>query len=211
LKVDLHIHTAIASPCSQLSIPQLFEGARARGLAGVCITDHSSYAGFHKVRRAAEDLMPSLKVFFGVEIKTTKGDILVYSEEELPGDIIASFPEPQYLIDCAHEIGGLTVAAHPFRQNALSLGSAIHSLKGLDGIEVRNGNCSDSVNQMALESAKALNLFFTSSSDAHCAASVGAYYSIFDETISNQKGLIAALSRGLAKPSGDGMSLREVM
>jgi hypothetical protein len=210
LKIDLHIHTAIASPCSSLSIPQLFAGVKSRGLDGVCITDHGTYAGYHKVKRAAQDLMPDLKVFFGVEIKTSEGDMLVYSEQELPESVITSESAAQELIDVVHEAGGLAVAAHPFRRNAPSLGPVLHMLHGLDGIEVRNGNCPDFMNEMALKSAMELNLFFTSSSDAHSAASVGAYYSVFDKPVTNQKELVTALVRGLAKPSGDGMPLRGV-
>ena len=210
MKIDLHVHTALASPCSNLLVPEIFEVAKIRGLDGICITDHSSYAGFHRVKRAASDLMPSLKVFFGVEIRTTKGDMLIYSPHELSEDLLNCVPQPQYLIDCAHEVGGLAVAAHPFRRTAPGLGAVLNDLSGLDGIEVRNGNCPDFVNSMALASAKELDVFVTSSSDAHCAASLGAYYSVFDSPVTSQVDLIKALSDRLAIPAGDGRMLKVV-
>ena len=210
LKIDLHIHTSVASPCSVLSIEQLFKAAKVRGLDGVCITDHSSYDGFLKVKRAAAEMMPCLKVFFGVEIQTTGGDMLVYSLHKLPDSVLNSVPEPQYLIDCAHEYEGLAVAAHPFRRNAPSLGSMLQDLKGLDGIEVQNGNCDDHINAMALEASSQFNLFPTSSSDAHCVASVGSYFSVFNVPVETQAELLAALFQRKVQPSGNGLPLRGI-
>ena len=41
--IDLHCHTFPLSQCSILTIDQLVDGARRRGLDGLCLTEHDRW------------------------------------------------------------------------------------------------------------------------------------------------------------------------
>ena len=92
MKVDLQIHT-VASSDSTLTIPGLFEGATAAGLAAVAITDHDTVDAIAAAAQAAASsgvcLVP------GVEVSTSfhqyMAHALVYS------DTIDSLPIREFL------------------------------------------------------------------------------------------------------------------
>ena len=211
MKIDLHLHTSLASPCSILSLPALFEAAKKRGLDGVCITDHERYEGFHVASRMGEEM--GIPVFMGIEVRTVEGDILVYSAKALDFSGVQQLgysdirPRAQSLLDFVNEKGGLCVAAHPYRSTALGLGDHMELVSGLWGVEVKNGNCSKHINGRAEEAAKSLSLKATAGSDAHWAGAVGAYYTEFESDVTNQEEFISALKEGKLTPAGTGSPL----
>lgn len=202
MRLDLHVHLSPFSSCSCLSLEELFASAGERGLDGVCITDHGRYDGYRAASAAAGE--HALAVFMGVEITTCGGDMLVYSEGELPLEEVPFGVDPQRLIDVARDCGGLCFAAHPFRTSALSLGGRLQSLRGLKGVETRNGNCSPAQNAAAEASALGLDLLAVGGSDAHSAGQLGTWYTEFDHDVADQAAFVAALARGLVRPAGPG-------
>jgi len=205
VKVDLHIHTSVASACSMLSLDTLFAAARSRGLDGFCVTDHERYDGYRAAKRLGADL--DVPVFMGIEIRTAEGDMLVYSEHELDFDPLGRRPPAQVVVDFAVEQGAFCVAAHPYRTSAPSLGRVAEGLVGLSAVEVRNGNCPDDVNEMAACLAERLGVPGTAGSDAHCGMSVGAYYTEFDGAVITQADFVRALFEGRMQPAGTGEPL----
>lgn len=210
----MHLHLALASPCSVLSLEALFEAAERRGLDGVCISDHESYGGYEAALRMAKDL--EIRVFMGVEIRSAEGDVLVYSQEKLDMAEIrkreieyggGSRPSAQRVIDFANERGDLAVVAHPYRTTAPSLSDSLYQVYNLWGVEVYNGNCSKGENEMALSSARELGLRCTAGSDAHWVGAVGAYYTEFEASFDTQEEFIAALRSGNFEPRGSGVAL----
>jgi len=81
MELDLHIHTA-ASSDSTLTVPALFEGAAAAGLAAVAITDHDTVDAIAAGTRAAAGCGVSLVP--GVEVSSSfrryMAHALVYSD-----------------------------------------------------------------------------------------------------------------------------------
>ena len=81
MKVDLQIHT-VASSDSTLTVPALFEGAAAAGLAAVAITDHDTVIAIAEGTQAAAESGVSLVP--GVEVSTSfrryMAHALVYSD-----------------------------------------------------------------------------------------------------------------------------------
>lgn len=202
MRLDLHVHLSPFSSCSGLSLEELFASAGDRGLDGVCVTDHGTYDGYHAAADAAGE--HALAVFMGVEITTARGDMLVYSEDELPLRDLPFGVDPQRLIDVAATSGGLCFAAHPFRTSALSLGVGLDGLRGLRGVETRNGNCSSAQNAAAEAAALRLGLLAVGGSDAHSAGQLGTWYTEFDHDVTDQAAFVAALARGLVRPAGPG-------
>ena len=49
MRFDTHVHTTL-SPCSNLTLSQIFAEARQRNLDGVCITDHETIEVQHMVK-----------------------------------------------------------------------------------------------------------------------------------------------------------------
>ena len=205
MRLDLHVHLSPYSSCSGLSLEELFAAAGDRGLDGVCITDHGRYDGYRLAVEVARE--HALAVFMGVEITTSRGDMLVYSEDELPLGELPFGVDPQRLIDVAARTGGLCFAAHPFRTSALSLGVSLDRLRGLRGVETRNGNCSPAQNAAAEAAALRLGLLAVGGSDAHSSGQLGTWYTEFDHDVADQAAFVDALARGLVRPAGPGTSL----
>jgi PHP family Zn ribbon phosphoesterase len=132
-----------------------------------------------------------------MEVRCREGDILVFGLGETPFQGITA----QELVDQVHKEGGVVIPAHPFRSSAPSLGKNIFEIRGLDAIEVLNGNSSDQENQAAYEAAQELHLPCTGGSDAHSKNSVGRYITEFeDDHINDEWELINALKRGRYQP-----------
>ena len=41
MRIDLHNHTTVHSPCSTMSPDRMMEAAKETGLDGICITEHN--------------------------------------------------------------------------------------------------------------------------------------------------------------------------
>lgn len=128
-------------------------------IKAVAVTDHNTVRGYFKVRELAS-VYPDILVIPGVEVSTTGGDVLLLGIAEVP-------PQPwtvNNVIDFAHSMGGLVVAAHPYR--AYGLGDAARNYC-IDAIEILNGGCPRHLNVMAEELAREMGLPGVAGSDAH--------------------------------------------
>lgn len=106
---DLHVHTTLSS-CSQLTLDEILDNARHKGLDGVCITDHQTMAVKQQTKESIQ--ADGLCIITGMEYATPDGDFLIFGPfENIPANLPAK--ELLHLVDRA---GGVAVAAHPFRQ-----------------------------------------------------------------------------------------------
>ena len=72
--IDLHIHEKRFSKDSFISLEEIVEIAKAKGLDGICITDHESM-GLREY--AAEySAKTGFPIFVGIEYYSLQGDIL---------------------------------------------------------------------------------------------------------------------------------------
>jgi len=198
MKFDLHIHESKHSKDSSLDLEQIVQEAKAHGLDGIAITDHD-VLGLRKQARFLS-ARHDLTIFVGVEVYTTKGDLLVFGVDELPWTDGKHRPDPQDLIDYVNERGGATIAAHPFRENGRGLREAIFDLPGLTAIEGYNGRTSTCHNAKAAEAALKLGLPVIGGSDAHRPGEVAAYATQVDAVVHTEKDLIRALKLGQCRP-----------
>lgn len=192
MRFDIHVHSTI-SLCSQLPLQAIVEQAQAKGLDGVCITDHDTMAVKEQIQ---EGVQPNgLCVIFGMEYATTEGDFLLFGPFE---DLRAGLAAPELLHHVAQS-EGVAVAAHPFRSNRPTQEYLINNgmCSIVEGINGRNGQ-SENDCVASWEDRYAVKL--VGGSDAHSVEELGRVSTLFSGTIRNRLDLIHSLQKGCFKP-----------
>ena len=202
--LDLHVHTAPASPCASSSVDDIISEARRIGLDGICLTDHNYRWDPEEIRRLRDK--HRFLVLAGNEITTVQGDMVVFGLDEDIQGIIA-------LKDLAQKVaeeGGFMIAGHPFRGflavSGDKLGLDVERAANrpmfslVDGIETLNSKVTADENSFCDQVAEALNLPPTGGSDAHEVGEVGVYATKFSRVIQNEQELLAALRAGDGVP-----------
>jgi predicted metal-dependent phosphoesterase TrpH len=200
MRVDLHIHTRPRSPCSAIDPSALLEEARRAGLDGVCLTEHQN----RWPPRDVEELMRvgGIRVFQGNEITTNQGDILVFGyDRDVKG--IAPIQDLRKEVEA---VGGLMIAAHPFRgfllfgisQLQLDVEQACKRavFQHVDGLEIHNCKVTDPENDMARRVAERLGLRGVAGSDAHRLDEVGKCVTKFEREVRTERELIEEIRAG---------------
>jgi predicted metal-dependent phosphoesterase TrpH len=200
MRFDLHIHTCPRSPCSAIDPSALLEEARRAGLDGVCLTEHQNRWSPGEV----EELMRAggIRVFQGNEVTTNQGDILVLGYDR---DVKGVVPI-QDLRKEVEAVGGLMIAAHPFRgfllfgisQLQLDVGQACKRavFQHVDGLEIHNCKVTDPENDMARRVAECLGLLGVAGSDAHRLDEVGKCVTNFEREVRTEQELIEEIRAG---------------
>jgi len=217
--VDMHVHTSIGSPDSNLTPPRLLEVAREVGLDGLVITEHETPWAGERLERFRQE--SGLFVCSGREWETDFGHIIVLGLDSEAQEI----ERVAELHRLARAQGAFVILAHPFRffpshSNSLfgrqydpsSLTAAElaqHPVFELvDAIEVLNYACTEKENQLAQEAAQVLGKEGVAGSDAHTYTEVGRCVTIFQRAVASEQELIEELRAGrysLAqrRPSGE--------
>jgi predicted metal-dependent phosphoesterase TrpH len=184
---DFHIHT-IYSADSVIQPKTLVDMLAAHSFIKVAaITDHDSVRGCRATVELASAYSDIL-VIPGVEISTEQGDVVVLGCEELP-------PRPwtpEVVVDFAKSVGGVSIAAHPFR--AYGMGEHARNYK-VDAIEVLNGGSNQDANNEAKELAKSLGLPGTAGSDAHQVSELFSVYNKVDANL-DVDSVLKAIKKG---------------
>ena len=199
--IDMHLHQDRHSFDSRVSLEEIIEEAKAKGLDGICITDHDNMDLKEMISDFYRD---DLKIFVGTEILTTEGDILVVGLDEMPvydPDDRASLLTPSELLKLVHEAGAIAISAHPYRNNNRGLGDNIYKYHSeadwaLTAVEVLNGSTPFNENYKALMTAEESFLGTTGGSDAHVRNRVGLMATYFPYEINTEAELIQALKNG---------------
>ena len=189
------MHCLEGSPDSFIKIQQIVDQAKQMGLDAICITDHDNNDVRDYALKYSKDI--GFKIFVGVEILTYEGDIVVFGLQNVPTQKIHA----QELIDLVHEVGGVTIAAHPFRENNRGCGKYLKELKGLTAVEVFNGSTKSYNNLYAFATALELGLATVAASDCHEVETVGRYCTIFPDDVETEEDLICAIREGKVYPA----------
>lgn len=193
--VDLHIHECTFSKDSKNSLKEIVESAKKKGLDGVCITDHDSMGLKETAEKYSKEV--NFPIFVGVEVLTNQGDILAFGIDKIPDKKL----DAQQFIDYVKELNGVCFSAHPFRNNNRGLEENLLYVKGLDGIEVLNGNTDLKANQKALEYCKILGMQAIGASDSHSEKTLGKYATKLPKWANNLEEFIDVLKLGQCKPA----------
>lgn len=200
MKIDLHVHTA-ASRDGRMKPRKLIKTALKRGLDGIAVTDHNTFAGVDAVRKSAPD---GFLVIPGVEYSTDMGHILALFTE---GDVSAGMERDAKgraalaeLSAAVRGAGGILIAAHPFHgRDKLPDG-----LPGLvDGLETHNSREMARDPESVKKTLEAAGVLWASGgSDAHLYRELGRAYTVLPDGEDAK----AALTAGLGKPGGAAVS-----
>lgn len=189
---DLHVHTTI-SPCSRLPLGDILAQARARGLDGVCITDHDTMAVRHELDEGVQP--DGLCVVVGMEYATPQGDFLLFG----PFETLQPGLRAAELLPLVHASGGMAVAAHPFRVGRSTDEAVVRS--GLcRAVERINGRNSHAQNGLVDSWLGCYQLAACGGSDAHTLDELGRVATRFDMPVRSRADLILALRRGMCSP-----------
>jgi len=215
--IDIHIHTKPASYCSELDPVQMAQRAREIGLDGACITEHDAVWSREEIEKLSRE--HDFPVFRGMEVNTDCGHILAFGlEEYVPG--IWRAETLRKVID---EVGGVLVAAHPFRKPWYGVrlrkeyGLSITPeeaceekvFKLVHGVEIMNSERPAIENEFAAEVTELMDVFTTGGSDAHTVSAVGKCITNFHNHPATEQEFLAELKAGrchaeayLAAPKG---------
>ncbi len=186
--IDLHCHTKVLSPCSALTPDALVRAARARGLDGVCITEHDAIWAAEDIAALATAIQ--FTVLRGMEVTTEVGHVLVFG-------VPYHDPAMAVLADL-HRIvraeGGLMYLAHPSRRYGSLPPADLASV--FDSVEVQNGTEGMLENDNASRLAISLALPGIGGSDAHSVREVGVCATRFASPVLDQASFLAALRAG---------------
>lgn len=189
MRFDLHVHTDISS-CSALRIEEILRHARQRGLDGVCITDHESVAVKNRVAEGVQS--DGLCLIFGMEYTTADGDFLLFGPvENLPFGL-----EAEELLSRFASLGGIAVAAHPFRAERPVSEFVVRSglCTTIEGINGRNRELENLRSNTWLDR---YGVKLVGGSDAHSLAELGRVVTRIATRVRNREEFVHALASGL--------------
>jgi predicted metal-dependent phosphoesterase TrpH len=186
--IDLHTHTKVHSACSALTPEALVRAARARGLDGVCMTEHDALWPLAEVERVSREM--EFVVLRGMEVTTEVGHVLVFGLDAHHHSMAA--------LDELHRIvraeGGLMYLAHPSRRYGSLPPDDLSSM--FDSVEVQNGTEGHLQNENAAQLARRLPRPGIGGSDCHGVREVGTCVTEFSAVISDESTFIGALRSG---------------
>jgi predicted metal-dependent phosphoesterase TrpH len=205
LLIDLHTHSYPASDDSFMTVDELIETAKARGLDGVCLTEHDAFWPLEEV--AALSRKHGFLVLPGSEINTDGGHVLVFGLHQYT----FGMHRPEFLQKLVQRRGGAVVAAHPYRRRFLAERSQDREamleracgdqfFRCCQAIEVINGRGTSLENGFAQDLGARLGLGSTGGSDAHRKEQLGAAATRFQRRIAGLEELITELRAGRFQP-----------
>lgn len=190
---DLHLHSNIYSPCSELAPEAIVDRAIELGLTGIAITDHNKIWSDSEIKQLQDYAGDRLVILNGQEAKTDDfSDFIVFG---LDHDIDAFIPV-QEVLTILLDNGLPVIGAHPFR-NGMSFTEEQLETLPFTAIEVFNnyGDPSAHTKLMQICSKHEINTF--GGSDAHCLIHVGRYLTQFNRKITTTEELVNELNNGL--------------
>lgn len=186
--IDLHCHTRVGSACSALTPEALVRAAMARGMEGVCITEHDALWPLAEVERVSREM--SFVVLRGMEVTTEVGHVLVFGME-------AHHPEMAVLDELRWRVrdeGGLMFLAHPSRKYGTMLPDDLPAY--FDSVEAHNGTEGMLQNDHAGHLARGMRLPGIGGSDCHSVREVGVCATEFEDDVIDEAAFLAALRAG---------------
>jgi predicted metal-dependent phosphoesterase TrpH len=204
LLIDLHTHSYPKSDDSFMSVDDLVDAAKKRGLDGVCLTEHDTFWAIEETRTLSR--RHQFLVLPGVELNTDGGHVVAFGLE----GYVFGLHKPSFLRDTVDQRGGIIVAAHPYRRRFLEepgrdpavrdemLKRAVSDdfFRHCDAVEGINGRGSEAENRFSRDIQVQLRMKSIGGSDAHRVEQLGTAATRFQEKITCLSDLIKALRAG---------------
>ncbi len=161
---DLHMHSHHSFD-SAMSRDCLIQTAKKRGLSGIAIADHQSFA-FHQEMNAPAE--PNFFIIPAMEIGTEKGDIIgLFLKQEI---------KSRQSSDVIREIrdqGGLVLIPHPFKRKRFIDFEFLKKADLIEGWNARVNDPREDLNTQARQFAETNQIAWTAASDAHFPEEIG--------------------------------------
>jgi predicted metal-dependent phosphoesterase TrpH len=168
--------------------------ARRVGLAGLAITDHNAVGGIREAQEAAGD---GFLVLPGTEVSTASGHVLAYGVQEVvPRDLSVADT-----VERIAALGGVAVAAHPFRFWSGLGGDALGEAP-FPAYETSNARTLRRGNARARERAQAARVGETGGSDSHFLDEVARAVTSVDSGASTADDVIQLIGQGKTRSQG---------
>ena len=162
--------------------------ARARGLDGVCITEHDDLWPANDMARVAGEM--DFLLLRGMEVTTEVGHVLVFGmAQHRPA--MATLAELHRIV---RDEGGLMFLAHPSRRYGSLPPDDLSAV--FDSVEVQNGTEGMLQNDNAERLARGLRLPGIGGSDAHSVREVAVCATEFIAPVWDEASFMAALRAG---------------
>ena len=185
-----------------MSVDELIEAAKARGLDGVCLTEHDAFWSAEEIRTLSR--RHDFLVLGGTEINTDGGHVLVFGLDQYE----FGMHKPATLRARVDQVNGVIIGAHPYRRRFLPE-AAPEARKGMldraaddqfffvcDAVEGVNGRGKPAENLFSQDLASRLSLHVSGGSDAHQLEQVGSAATKFQSKIGKLEDLILELRMG---------------
>ncbi len=177
MKFELHCHSCYSKgtkiPWEGIPRPEdIIRKAKALGLSGIAITDHRTTRAWNSARKEAK--RQGILFIPGVELQTKSGHLIALGITEP----VENFLDVDETIERIHELGGVSVAPHPFDLKGEGVGSLAFRT---DAVEVFNSLNIDMVsNRFARSIFRNAGIPKIAGSDAHTLGMIGYSVNIID-------------------------------
>jgi len=175
--VEMHCHSSNRSLDSGVRADVIAGQAVYRGLDAVCLTEHNSLWPAKELRELSERsgalMLPAM------ELGTDAGHVLVFGLPRYAPELLTL----TRLREVVEEEGAAMVLAHPMRPFHGNRPPWEEFPRYFDGIEVVNGDHSDTVDGYVMRQAADLGLATVAGSDAHSKVAVGRVATAFAEPV----------------------------
>ena len=189
---EMHAHSSERSLDSGVRADELVAQAAWRGLDGICLTDHN--AAWDPQALAELSGRYGILVFGGMELGTDAGHVLVFGLERYhPGLLVL-----ERLRRVVQEERAAMVLAHPMRPFHGVRPGPSDFAEWFHGIEVINGDHSDSEHGYLAREAARLRLARVGGSDAHSRVAVGRVATRFPGPVTTMADIVSFLREGAA-------------
>lgn len=192
---ELHAHSSERSLDSGVRATVLAQQAAWRGLDGICLTEHNSLWPAREIRELSE--RAEVIIIAAMELGTDAGHVLVYGLDRYHPELLML----ERLRRIVETEGGAMVLAHPMRPfHGRQLDWAdLPSL--FDGVEVINGDHSDSEDGYLARQTRELGLATIAGSDAHTKDAVGRVGTVFPRKVLDGGHISQLIRARLASPA----------
>ena len=183
----MHCHSSDRSLDSGVRADVLVAQAAARGLDGVCLTEHNSIWSVAEARALSE--RHEVAVIPGMEVNTQIGHALVFGLDRYR----PALSDVRLLRAAVLSEGGAMVWAHPMRAGDWSPPAWRDVPDLFEALEVVNGDHSDQVDGYWATLADELGVGRTAGSDVHSRPAVGRVATGFPEAVPDVQTLVRLL------------------
>lgn len=184
-----------------MAVDELIESAKARGLDGVCLTEHDAFWELEQIAALAR--RHAFLVLPGCEINTDGGHVLVFGLTHYTFGV----HKPSFVRQLADREGAAVVAAHPYRRRflperqqdreaMLERACGDQFFRCCDALEGINGRGTVLENGFTQDLMARLVMPATGGSDAHRLEQLGTAATRFQRTITSLADLIGELRAG---------------